>query len=121
MKKLFISVPMKDRTVENIKASMAKMHRIAEAIAGEQLEVIDTWIDEEPPEGTVNSGVWYLGKSILMMADADYFIGVDEAYMWKGCQIESMVAYQYDIKKFGISVYDIAQDIEREYCEEGIA
>lgn len=40
MKKLFISVPMRNRTEYAIKASMEQMHKIAEAVFGEELEVI---------------------------------------------------------------------------------
>lgn len=35
MKKLFISVPMRNRTEYAIKASMEQMHKIAEAVFGE--------------------------------------------------------------------------------------
>lgn len=40
MKKLFISCPMKGRTEENIRKSMEKMHKIAEAVFEQELEVI---------------------------------------------------------------------------------
>lgn len=43
MKKLFISVPMRNRTECAIKASMEQMHKIAEAVFGEELEVIPTY------------------------------------------------------------------------------
>ena len=74
-KKLFISCPMTGRTEDNIKKSMDKMHKIAEIVFDQELEVIDSYIPGEAPEG-VNRGVWYLGRSIEMMAEADYFIGV---------------------------------------------
>ena len=51
MKKLFISVPIKGRTEEAIKASMEKMHKIAEATVGEELEVIPSYIEDNPPKG----------------------------------------------------------------------
>lgn len=38
MKKLFVSCPMRDRTEENIRKSIEKMHRIAEAVFDEELE-----------------------------------------------------------------------------------
>lgn len=40
MKKLFISCPMKGRTEENIKKSMDKMHKLAEIMFEQELEVI---------------------------------------------------------------------------------
>lgn len=75
MKKLFISCPMKGRTEENIRKSMEKMHKLAEIIFDQKLEVIPTYIEDNPPESS-NQGIWYLGKSIELLADADYFIGV---------------------------------------------
>lgn len=42
MKKLFVSVPMKGRTEEEIKASIQKMKKIAEICEGEDLELIDS-------------------------------------------------------------------------------
>ena len=50
MKKLFISCPMKGRTEENIRKSMEKMHKIAEIIFDQELEVIPTYINDNPPE-----------------------------------------------------------------------
>lgn len=49
MKKLFISVPMKGRTEAQIRATMEQMHHIAEAVFGEELEVIQTYISDDPP------------------------------------------------------------------------
>lgn len=46
MKKLFISCPMRGRKDEDIKESMRKMHKIAEIYAGEDLELIDTFLEK---------------------------------------------------------------------------
>lgn len=117
MKKLFISCPMKGRTEENIKNSMARMHKIAEFIFGEELEVIPTYISEDAPE-TKNRKIWYLGKSIEMMADADYFIGIGWNECFKGCEIEQDVAKSYGIPittvDWEIMMPD-AVEIEREF------
>lgn len=99
MKKLFVSVPMKGRTEEEIKHSITKMHRIAEAYEGEELELIDSWVYEEPPAGC-NQGAWYLGKSIEKLSIADVFIGISDTTGWPGCQIETDVARAYQIKNY---------------------
>lgn len=108
-KKLFISCPMTGRTEENIKKSMAKMHKIAEIIFDQELEIIDTYIPNEAPEG-VNRGVWYLGRSIEMMAEADYFIGVHGEWRWTGCNIELDVADAYKIPMHLIDVDHLMPD-----------
>lgn len=101
MKKLFVSVPMRGRTEDEIKASIQKMKKIAEIYDGEELELIDSYIDEEPPENC-NRGVWFLAKSIEMLAEADVFIGICESYDWNGCQIEKETAERYGIKAYMI-------------------
>lgn len=88
MKKLFISAPMKGRTEAQIRATMEQMHHIAEAVFGEELEVIQTYISDDPP-ADANQAVWCLGESIKKMADADYFIGIyDEEKGFRGCAVE---------------------------------
>lgn len=111
MKKLFVSVPMKHRTEANIKASIQKMKRIAEAIEGEELELIDSYIEEQPPEG-VHTPVWYLAKSIELLAQADVFIGCEDVWLFHGCEIENRVASCYGIKSFTIHTHDIMDDLD---------
>lgn len=90
MKKLFISCPMRGRTACAIKASMEQLHRIAEAVFGEELEVIPTYFEGNPPENS-NQALWYLGESIKKMSEANYFIGIyDEDKSYRGCIIEKL-------------------------------
>lgn len=109
MKKLFISCPMKGRTEENIRKSMEKMHKMAEIIFDQELEVIPTYIDDNPPENS-QQGVWYLGKSIQLLADADYFIGVSHSDFYKGCMVERDVARRYGITSFHVGFEDLMPD-----------
>ena len=110
MKKLFISCPMKGRTEENIRKTMEKMHKIAEVVFEQELEVIPSYIEDNPPKDN-NEAIWYLGKSIQLMAQADYFIGVDWYYgYWKGCGIETQVASDYNIPTYTIDIKKIEPD-----------
>lgn len=120
MKKLFISCPMKGRTEENIRKSMEQMHKIAEIVFDQELEVIPTYIEDNPPENN-NQAVWYLGKSIQMLAEADFFIGVDFSEYFKGCNIESNVARKYGIRSTYVNMYDLMPDaveVEKKYWNE---
>jgi hypothetical protein len=99
MKKLFASVPMKGRTDEEISESIMKMLRIAEAYEGEKLELINSWVDEDPP-ADCNRSVWYLGKSIEKLAEADIFIGIEDSIHYPGCVIEKQIAANYGIKSY---------------------
>ena len=101
MKKLFVSVPMKGRTEEEIKASIQKMKKIAEIYEGEELELIDSYIEDNPPKDS-KEAVWYLGESLKKLAQADVFMGICESYNWNGCEIERNTAERYDIKAYAI-------------------
>lgn len=103
MKKLFVSVPMKGRTEEEIKASIQKMKKIAEIYEGEELELIDSYIENNPSKDS-KEAVWYLGESLKKLAQADVFIGICENYDWNGCQIERETAERYGIKAYMIPV-----------------
>lgn len=114
MKKLFISCPMKGRTEENIRKSMDKMHKIAEIIYDQQLEVIHTYIEDNPPADK-KQAVWYLGKSILLLSEADYYIGVRWPEMFHGCEVENEVARLYNIECTLIDMPDLMPDVKEMY------
>lgn len=109
-KKLFISCPMKGRTEENIKKSMDKMHKLAEIIFDQELEVIDTYIEVMPPN--TNLDIWCLGESLKKMAEADYFIGINCGRDWAGCELEGNVAHQYDITRTYIDIDQVISEEE---------
>lgn len=116
MKKLFISCPMKGRTKENIRNSMEKMHKIAEIVFGEELEAIDSYIKGNIPR-TNHQGVYYLGRSIQMLAEADYFIGIDGySERFNGCMIEREVARSYGIRSTYVNMYELMPDVIEIEC-----
>ena len=108
MKKLFISCPMRGLSHEIIKANIEKMHKIAEIVFDQKLEVIPSYIvpAEKVPEGAMTS-MWCLGRSIQMMSEADYYIGVDAFYDYDypGCVIENNVAHNYGLRTYLVDVH----------------
>lgn len=115
MKKLFVSVPMKGRTEEEIKASIQKMKKIAEVYEGEELELIDSYIEGNPPKNNHQS-VWYLGKSLEKLSEADIFIGIEDDFDWSGCYIEGITAHRYGIKSYHV-LGDLVIKNYREVCK----
>jgi len=115
-KKLFISLPMKGRTEENIRKSMEKMHKIAEVVFEQELEVIPSYIEDHPPRDA-NQAIWYLGKSIQLLSEADYFIGVEWISTFSGCNIEYDTAKNYGIPMFSVNTKDIAPDAYKIHIE----
>ena len=98
MKKLFISQPMRGLTDEEILKTREEIRARAEHAIGEPVELIDSFIKDYPGETNKSIPVWYLGKSIQLLSQADiaYFGG-----NWRnarGCKIEHEVARTYGIK-----------------------
>lgn len=98
MKKLFISQPMKGLTDEEILKAREEIKTRAEQAIEEQVELIDSFVEDYPGEINKSIPVWYLGKSILFLSQADIaYFGGD----WRnarGCKIEYEVANAYGIK-----------------------
>ena len=106
--KLFISCPMRGLTDEMIKANIEKMHKIAEIVFDQKLEVIPSYIVPagEVPEGAMTS-MWYLYRSMQMMSEAEYSLGVNAFYDcdYPGCVIESNVAHNYGLRTYLLDVH----------------
>lgn len=107
MKKLFVSVPMRGRTSESIKNSIANMQETAEIVFGEELEVIHNYFNGDNIPCDVNPSIYCLGRAIQKMAEADYFIGIGYS-SFKGCNIETEVAENYGIPTFLIPMVKCA-------------
>lgn len=112
MKKLFISCPMRGRTDEQIHKSMEKMHRIAEAVFGEELEVIPTFIPVSTGE---QKAVSLLGESIKLMSLADYYIGISWKDAPRGCFCENTVASKYGIDTYLVGLRIAAPDMVNKF------
>lgn len=106
--KVFISMPMKSKSVEQVKQ---ERDRFFKAIKKQipSAELIDSVIDGADKEIAIKgdkTGVWYLGTSLQIMAKAEFVFfapGWEEA---RGCKLERRVAesygmYCYDLKGLG--------------------
>lgn len=98
MKKLFISQPMQGLSGEEILKAREQIKQRAEKVIGEPVKLIDSFI-EEYPQKVKSMPVWYLGKSIQFLSQADI------AYFGKGwrnargCKIEHEIAKEYGIDR----------------------
>ena len=99
MKKLFISQLMRGLTDEEILNTREEIRMKAEKIIGEPVELIDSFISDYPGEINKHIPVWYLGKSIQLLSQADVaYFGGD----WRnaiGCKIEHEIAKEYGIDR----------------------
>ena len=98
MKKLFISQPMRGLTdIEILKVRLEIKNRVEKTIE-EPVELINSFIKDYPEKINNSIPVWYLGKSIQFLSQADIaYFGGD----WRnarGCKIEYEIATTYGIK-----------------------
>ena len=93
--KVFISQPMVDKTDAQILDERNKaIEKIKNTYPDESVEIIDSFIEDAPDDAPP---LWFLGKSIQFLAEADlaYFIG--DWYKYRGCKAENYLAKAYDI------------------------
>ena len=95
MKKIFISQPMKDKTDEFILAEREKAIESAKNYFNEEVEVIDSFFQNAPHDA---KPLWFLGKSLELMAGADVVIFASGWKNARGCKIEHTCAEEYGIK-----------------------
>lgn len=96
--KVFISQPMNGLSDLQIEKDRA---RVIEGLysygyRSDEITVIDTFIEENVPDN-VNSELWYLGKSLELLADADMAVFAKGWSNARRCRIEFKCAKEYGI------------------------
>lgn len=88
---------MKSKSTEQVRVEMNKVfQQIKDKLP--EAELIDSIITDADKEIAVKGddvGLWYLGKSIQMMAEADIVFFVGNYKEFRGCTIEREVAEKY--------------------------
>ncbi len=101
MKKIFISQPMRGRTDEEIREERREiMAQVAKKFPGEDVQEIQSFIpDEFHAADMKNVGLAYLGKSLMMLAEADLAVFVQGYADARGCKIEHEAAAAYNVDR----------------------
>lgn len=94
MKKLFISQPMKDKTDAEILAVREQAIQSAKNLLGEDVEVIDSFFQDAPHDA---KPLWFLAKSLELLAAADVVYFAKDWEKYRGCRIENTCAMEYGI------------------------
>ena len=93
--KVFISQPMRDKKDEQIKEERAKaVSRIKEKY-NQDVEIIDSFFENAPHNA---KPLWFLGKSLELLANADVAYFCKDWEKYRGCKIEHTCAKEYGIK-----------------------
>ena len=94
--KVFISQPMKDKTDEQI---LEERDRAIKAIKDRfhttNIEIIDSFMQSAPHDA---KPLWFLGKSLQFLSDADIAYFVKDWDRYRGCKIENTCAKEYGIE-----------------------
>lgn len=93
MKKLFISQPMRGKTDIEILNQRHIAIAKAQQLCDEEVEVIDSYFPNAPEDA---KPLWYLAKSIELLAEADYVYFADGWMHYRGCIIEHECAVRYE-------------------------
>ena len=91
MKRVFISIPMRDKTGKQIKEDLEKVKRKVV----DRFDDVD-FIDNYFPKDQQGPPVIMLGKSIMLMDGADVVFFADGWESARGCRIEHEVAMAYE-------------------------
>lgn len=98
MKRVFISQPMNGLSDLQIEKDRTRAIECLynEGYKPDEIMVIDTYIEENAPDN-VNTGLWYLGKSLELLSSADIAVFAKGWKNARGCQIEFKCAKEYGI------------------------
>lgn len=96
MKKLFISQPMNGKADEEILAEQKVAIKAAEELLREPVEVIDSFFRSAPVGA---KPLWFLGKSLELLSDADIAYFAKDWQKARGCKIERECAVEYGIPR----------------------
>lgn len=97
MPKLFVSLPMRERTEEEVREEMAELNDICNNEYQTEFEMIETFDYGNPPSDISNESIWYLGKSIVGLSEADLVIFSSNWRNARGCIVEHMICALYNI------------------------
>lgn len=92
--KVMISMPMNGRRNDDI---INRLNELRQEFAKLHIDVIDSFIKTEAGELN-HPGVFYIAKSIMLMADIDAVYFDDGWIDSRGCRIEHVVCQEYGIR-----------------------
>lgn len=104
MNKAFISVPMKGKTKEEIENTITLMKNKAKEVIGNDIEFINTIVQDKPPYETNNQAIWYLGKSIELLSQCNILVCLKDVKDYNGCFIEKEIAKRYNLELIEINI-----------------
>ena len=93
MTKIYISMPMRERTDENIQRSFDKVEKLARILLDDDVVVVNPFTpkSKKSDDIPIRHDVQALGESISLMSLADHAFFADGFYYYPGCGVERNV------------------------------
>ena len=95
--KIFISMGMKSKSTEQVRQEMQNVfEQIKEKLP--DAELIDSVVDGADKHIAIegdDAGLWYMGKSLVLMSEADIVFFVNDYQEFRGCRVEKLCADSY--------------------------
>lgn len=98
MKKVFVSIPLKGRTKEEIQDSLDKIKAAVEGLLDTEVELLHQDPKDIPDFGggeDADDNLEFLSKDIELMANADYFVTIEDNWDYRHCYIEEDIFRKY--------------------------
>jgi hypothetical protein len=95
--KIFISMPMKSKSTEQVRVEMQKVFDVIKN-RFQDPELVDSIIEGADKDIALKGNdvaIWYLGESIKRMAEADIVFFVNDWQDFRGCSSERKIAEAY--------------------------
>lgn len=93
--RVFISQPMKWRSDAEILATRQRALDKVQDRLGKEVELIESFFQAAPTDA---KPLWFLGKSLQVMSQADLVFFVEGWQNMRGCRIEHQCAVDYGIE-----------------------
>lgn len=104
MKKVFVSIPLKGRSKEDVQKSLEKIEEAVKGLLDKDVEILhqdyDALPDFDNGEEGFEDNLQFLAKDIELMADADYFATVDNNWDYRHCSLEEEIFRRYLAKNW---------------------
>lgn len=130
MKKVFVSIPLKGRSKEQIQDSLDKIKGAVEGLLDHEVELLHQDVKDLPDfdKDETEDSLEFLGEDLKLMADADYFATIDNNWEYRHCAIEEEIFRRYkcvgqsyserENNMFRFSLNIIAPDVMKKEKEE---
>lgn len=113
MTKIYISMPMRGRTDENIQKSFDKVEKLARMLLDDVVAVVNPFKPraKKSDDIPIRHDVQALADSISLLSLADHMFYVDDYYCYPGCNIEKDVCANYGIPCTSLRLDQICPDV----------